>query len=189
MTLEISLRHRFGGGWLFSVAAGPDDYLHKSELRASLLADTGELHGLLQVPEDVREEHGWVRLQLGRELRREGPFGITAFGGLTYEWFNHQERQLLLNDLVHDYDTFELDRHTDRWILTVGLRPAWHATDWFSIETAFGLRFIHDDWDQSLVRTYAGMIGRDTEATDGKDQFFQDFGLEGSASVQFFFWF
>lgn len=185
----LTLRHRTAGGWVFSVAAGPDDYLHKSETRARLLADPVEVQGLLEVPEDVREEHGWVRAQFGREIRHEGAFRITAFGNLTYEWLSHQERQLLLDDLVHDYDTFELDRFTDRWILAVGLRPSWRVVSWLSVETAFGLRFVHDEWEQSTVRTHAGVEGQDLSATDGRDQQFQDFGFDGAASVQFFLWF
>ncbi len=185
----MTLRYRPAAGWIVSLAAGPDDYLHKAELRATRLADSDELHGLLQMPRDEREEHGWARLQLDRELRREGPFAIRGFGGLTYEWYNHQERLILLNDLIHDYDTSELDRHTDRWILTLGMRPVWQVKDWLTIETAFGLRFIHDQWDQTRHRTYAGVSGRDVEITDGKDQYFQDFGCEGAASVQVFLWF
>lgn len=187
----MTLRYRTGSGWLFSVGGGPQDYLHKEELRANLLGDPSSLHDLLQVPVDTREEHGWVRIQAGKELLQPQPSGfmVTAFSSLTFEWFNHQERQLLLDELVHEYDTFELDRHTGRWIFALGLRPSYRVTDWFSVETAFGVGFIHDDWDETVKRTHAGVTGHDTEITDGRDQWAQDFGFDGAGAVQFFFWF
>lgn len=176
------------GKWELAVSAGPDDYLSKVERQQWLQSDAPARQGLLEVPQDIREEHGWVRLQGGRLLKSGGDFACTLYAGVTYEWIVHQERSLVLHDLVNDFDTFELDRHTQRWIMSLGLRPSWQPASFLTIETAFGLNFITENWDQESVFHYAGSEGSDTVSLDGHGQKFQDFGFEGAASIQIFIW-
>ena len=103
--------------WELSVAAGPDDNLLKIEERAWDPYTPSVWDGVLEVPLDTREEHGWVRAQVGRRVAARGPLALTAFTGLTYNWIDGQERALVLDDLVGDYDSYERDRFTERWIL------------------------------------------------------------------------
>ena len=184
----LTARAWINGLWEVSLAAGPDDYLTKVESRSWLLADPAGQHGFLEVPEDVREEHGWVRVQAGRLIRQQGDFTVTGYGGVVYEWVVHQERSLLLHDLNNDYDTYEQDRHTRRWIMTLGFRPAWQATSFLTIEAAFGLNFIVENWEETIHRTYSGNPGFDYQELDGHSEIFEDFGLEGLASIQVFIW-
>ena len=183
----LTLRHRMGA-WDLGVAAGPDDYLVKQEDRVWLSTDPESVQGRLELPLDEREEHGWVRLRAGRSLRERGRFGLAAFLGLSYEWIDHQERQLDLDALVGDYDTFELDRFTDYWILEAGLRPSWQLADWVDCEFSFGLRYVWENWDQSVTSTWAGVEQPDHTGTDGDGHRFQDFGWEGVSSLAFVFW-
>ncbi len=184
----LTVRTWLGGCWELSVAAGPEDYLNKVETRSWFLNIPENQQGLLEVPEDTREEHGWVRLQVGRLIKKKDQFAVTGYGGLTYEWIVHQERNLLLHELNNNYDTFELDRHTQRWILTLGFRPSWQPVSFLTVEAAFGLNYIMESWDQTSIRTWSGTEGRDYQETDGAGQEFQDFGLEGLASIQIFIW-
>lgn len=176
------------GAWQLGLAAGPNDYLIKEERRDSIATDPQPVQGQLELPLDEREEHGWVRLRAGRELRSRGPLSLTAFVGLSYEWIDHQERTLELDPLVGDYDTFELDRFTDYWILEGGLRPSWRVNDWFSCEFSFGLRYVWEDWDQDSTSTWAGVEEPDRSASDGSGNLFQAFGWEGVSSLGFVFW-
>ncbi|MCP4293341.1 MAG: hypothetical protein GY780_16065 [bacterium] len=185
----LSARMWIDGHWELSVAAGPDDYLSKTETRNWMLNAPPAHHGLLEIPEDIREEHGWVRIQGGRLIKNLDPFSIVGYAGLTYEWIVRQERSLTLEGLNTDFDTFELDRHTQRWIMTLGFRPAWQPTSFLTVEAAFGLNFIIENWDQSSYQTYAGVSGHDYQELDGHGQMFQDFGLEGLSSIQVFLWF
>lgn len=184
----LTVRTWLGGQWEVSVAAGPDDYLNKTETRSWFLNTPDSQQGLLEVPEDIREEHGWVRLQLGRLLKKKNDFAVVGYGGVVYEWIVHQERSLMLQDLSNSYTTFELDRHTRRWILTLGFRPSWQPVSFLTVETAFGLNFIMEDWDQTNQMTWSGVEGKDYSELDGHGQKFQDFGVEGIASIQFFIW-
>jgi hypothetical protein len=184
----LTLRAWLGGRWEIALAAGPDDYLSKEETRSWFVSDPSSRQGVPEVPEDIREEHGWVRFQLGRLIKRHGDFAVAGYGGVVYEWIVHQERNLVLQDLGNGYDSFELDRNTERWVMTLGLRPSWQPTSFLTIETAFGLNFIVDNWDQTTNRTWTGVDGSDHLELDGHGQKFQDFGFEGAASVQIFIW-
>jgi len=184
----LTVRTWLGGVWEVAVAAGPDDYLAKEETRSWFLNTPESQQGLLEVPLDIREEHGWVRLQVGRLIKKKGAFAATGYGGVVYEWIVHQDRKLILDEMNADYDTFELDRHTRRWILTLGIRPSWQPTSFLTVETAFGLNFIMENWDQTTKQTWAGRDGTDSQDLDGHGQKFQDFGLESMASIQFFIW-
>ncbi len=184
----LTVRAWLGGLWEVSLAAGPSDYLSKVESRSWLISSPSVQQGLLEVPEDVREEHGWVRMQVGRLIRQEGQFTVVGYGGVVYEWLNSQERSLVLHDLNNDYDTFELDRHTRRWIMSLGFRPAWQPVSFMTVEAAFGLNFIVENWDQTIHRTWSGAEGDDYQEFDGHVQIFEDFGLEAMASIQVFIW-
>ncbi|MCB1185027.1 hypothetical protein KDM41_16505 [bacterium] len=174
--------------WELSVAAGPDDNLLKIEERAWDPYTPSVWDGVLEVPLDTREEHGWVRAQVGRRVAARGPLALTAFTGLTYNWIDGQERALVLDDLVGDYDSYERDRFTERWILAAGLRPAWRATDFLTIEFAFGLRFVWESWDETVVEQDAGTADPIRHERSSHGRAFEDFGWEGLASLQFFFW-
>lgn len=176
------------GGWQLGLAAGPDDYLVKEEHWDRIATDPEPVQGLLELPVDEREEHGWVRFRAGHRLRSRGRLSLTAFAGLSYEWIDHQERSLELDPLVGDYDTFELDRYTDFWILEGGLRPSWRVTDWLTCEFSFGLRYVWEEWDQHTTATWAGMEESDRTSADGTGNRFQDFGWEGVSSLGFLFW-
>ena len=184
----LTARSWFGGVWEVSLAAGPDDYLSKIESRSWFLDTPSVQQGLLEVPEDVREEHGWVRAQVGRLIKEQGDFTVTGYGGIVYQWINRQNRSLTLHELNGDYDTFELDRHTRRWVFTLGFRPAWQPVSFLTIEAAFGLNYIVENWEQSSYQTWAGVEGNDFQELDGHGEMFQDFGLEGLASIQVFIW-
>ena len=185
----LTVRYLAAGTWEFALAAGPDDYLQKIERRSSELFDPVAWHGVLEVPSDYREEQGWVRGQIGRRLATRGNLALTAFTGLTYNWIDAQERILVLDDLVGDFDTWERDRFTERWILAAGLRPSWRPADFLTVEFAFGLRFIWESWSETSERTYAGVDGADHEELSSHGRAFGDFGWEGVSSLQFFFWF
>ncbi len=185
----LTVRRWLGGRWELSVAAGPDDYLVKSETRVWRLSDPANQHGVLQVPVDNREEHGWVRGQVGYLVTRRGDLSLVGYSGLVYNWIDSQERALTLDSLVGEYDTWESDRFTERWVLTLGVRPAWRPLDFMTVEFAMGLNFIWESWDQTTERTFAGVEGADRTVDSGHSRRFEDFGWEGAASLQFFFWF
>jgi hypothetical protein len=185
----VTVRRIVADVWEFSLAAGPDDYLSKSEVRDWSLATPELLRGLLEVPTDYRQEQGWVRLQAGRRVAHRESLALTGFVGLTYNWLDAQERALVLDDLVGDYDTWERDRFTERWILAVGLRPAWRPAGFLTVEFAFGLRFLWESWDETSERTFAGVEGADRSSASGHGRAFQDFGWEGASSLQVFLWF
>ena len=146
------------------------------------------MQGRLELPLDEREEHGWIRLRAGRLLGRQDRFAVTAFLGVVYEWVDHQERALALDELVGEYDTFELDRFTDFWTLEAGLRPSWRLAARLSCEFSFGLRYVWEDWDQKVTMTWAGVEDPDRNLTEGSGHRFQDFGWEGVASLGFILW-
>ncbi len=185
----LTLRRWLGQHWELALAAGPDDFLAKAEKQAWLQSDPLLQHGALQVPTDVRQEQGWVRTQAGYLISRRQSLSLVAYAGLEYNWTDYQERSLVLDPLVGEYDTWELDRFTERWVLSLGLRPSWRPYDFLTIEWALGLAYSWDDWDQTTIRTYAGVSGADRTITDGDSSWFQDFGWEGATSLQFFFWF
>ncbi len=184
----LTVRTWLAERWELSVAAGPNDYLVKEETRSWLLTDPESHQGLLEVPNDVRQENGWVRLQVGRLLKKHGRFRATVYAGAVYEWIVHQERDLLLHDLNNDYDSFELDRHTKRWIWTLGIRPSWQPTSFLTVETAFGLNYIVDNWDQTSLWKWSGVEGSDYQELDGHGERFQNFGFDGAASIQIIIW-
>ena len=68
---------------------------------------------MLEVPLDHREEHGWVRFQAGRLIAGKRDLSLVGYAGVVYEWVDHQERSLQLDQMIGEYDTFELDRFTD----------------------------------------------------------------------------
>lgn len=179
---------RWLGSWELSLAAGPDDYLVKEEFWEWDSLDPEQVQGRLELPLDEREEHGWVRLRGGYGVIEQGPLQVTAFTGVTYEWIDHQERALELDSLVGDYDTFELDRFTDYWILEAGLRPSWRLHQRLTCEFSFGLRYVWADWDQTVERNWAGLETTDRSQTEGSGNSFQDFGWEGVASLGFLLW-
>ena len=185
----LTVRRWLGGQWELSLSAGPDDYLTKTETRHWFLSDPALQQGTLQVPEDHREEQGWVRAQIGHLITRRDDIALVGYSGLVYNWIDYQERALVLDRLVGDFDTWELDRFTERWVLTLGLRPSWRPTDFMTVELAVGLNFIWESWDQATERTYAGVDGADTSVDNGHSGAFEDFGWEGASSLQFFFWF
>ncbi len=184
----LTVRTWLGGRWELAVSAGPDDYLRKEETRSWYLNAPEAQHGLLEVPQDIREEHGWVRFQAGRLIKKKNQFAVVGYGGVLYEWIVHQERSLMLQEVSNLYDTFELDRHTQRWIFTLGLRPSWQPVSFLTIEAAFGLNFVVEDWDQTTTETWAGVDGHDYQELDGHGQQFDDFGIDGMASIQIFLW-
>ncbi len=185
----LTVRRWLGGQWELSLSAGPDDYLTKSESRQWFLSDPALQRGTLQVPADNRQEQGWVRMQLGHLVSRRQDVALVAYSGLVYNWIDYQERSLDLNRLVGDFDTWELDRFTERWVLTLGMRPSWRPTDFLTIELAMGLNFIWESWEQETERRYAGVLGEDRSLDEGHSRAFEDFGWEGASSLQFFFWF
>jgi hypothetical protein len=183
----LTLRHWLGD-WEIGLAAGPDDYLVKEEYWAWDIVDPEQAQGRLELPLDERDEHGWVRLRTGRLLLQENRLQVVTFLGLTYEWIDHQERALNLDELVGGYDTFELDRFTDLWILEAGLRPSWRVSKHLSCEFSFGLRYVWENWDQTINNTWAGISGVDRNLTKGEGHSFQDFGWDGAASLSFILW-
>ncbi len=185
----LTVRGWLKGRYELSLAAGPDDYLFKDQTRLWDTAYPSALQGRLQVPQDQREEHGWVRAQVGRLVLHQDQLSVVSYLGLTYEWIDHQELRLSLDELEGDYDKFELDRFTHHWALSLGLRPAWRVTPRFTVETSFGLQFTWDSWDQTLVSSYAGGEGTQREITAGHGRSFSDFGWEGLTSLEFVFWF
>ena len=185
----LTLRGWLGGRYELALAAGPDDYLFKDETRIWDSAYPSDLQGRLQVPQDQREEHGWVRVQAGRLVLHRRELSAVAFLGLTYEWIDHQELRLSLDDLEGTFDTYELDRFTHHWALSFGIRPAWQVMENLTIETAFGLRFTWDSWDQTVVSSFAGGEGSEREITSGHGRSFSDQGWEGLTSLQFVIWF
>lgn len=185
----LTLRRWLGGVWEIGLAAGPDDYLIKDEVRTYDPTWPQDLNGRLEVPRDLRDEHGWVRLQLGRLVAHRDDLTLVGFVGGTYEWIDHQERRLALDELMGDYDTFELDRFTSHWVLDFGLRPAWRATEFLTIETAFTLRFSWENWDQVVGESWAGFDDEVVTSTSGHGRSFSDAGWEGTSSLQFLFWF
>jgi|GEM_PF-1851202 len=184
----FTVRRWLGGVWELGVAAGPDDYLVKEESRSWNLNDPPAHQGQVEIPRDQREEHGWVRGQVGRLIKHHESLALVGYAGLVYEWIDYQERALELDNLVGDYDTWELDRFTSRWILQLGLRPSWQPAEFLTIEMAFGLQFVWENWDQKSSQTWAGVPGRDYHETSGNGSHFQDFGWEGLSSLQFIFW-
>jgi len=185
----LTVRRWLGDRWELALSAGPDDYLVKAETQAWMQSDPALQRGVLQVPEDHRQEQGWVRAQVGHLLTRRGRLALVAYSGLTYNWIDYQERSLVLDPLVGDYDTWELDRFTERWVLTLGLRPSWRPADFVTIELAVGLNFIWESWDQTTERTLAGVETGDYTVDSGHSRSFEDFGWQGASSLQFFFWF
>ncbi len=185
----ITVRRWLADRWELSVAAGPNDYLVKTESQTWNLRDPAQQHGALEVPEDHRREEGWVRAQIGHLVTRRGDFSLVGYSGLVYTWRDYQERSLELNHLVGDYDTWELDRFNELWILTLGLRPSWRPVDFMTIELAVGLNFVWESWDLTTERVYASTPGSDTSADSGYSRGFEDFGWDGVSSLQFFFWF
>ncbi len=185
----LTVRHWLDDRWELALSGGPDDYLVKIESRSWLLSSPPQQRGVLQVPEDHRQEQGWLRGQVGYLLTRRGDLALVGYSGLVYNWLDYQERALVLDPLVGDYDTWELDRFTERWVLTLGVRPSWRPADFLTVEMAIGLNFIWESWEQVTDRTYAGVPGGDHAVDSGHSRSFEDFGWEGAASLQFFFWF
>ncbi len=185
----LTVRRWLDRTWVLSLSAGPDDYLHKDEVSLWLLDLPPQQQGALEVPLDSRQEQGWVRVQAGRRVAEEGPWTLVGFTGLTYNWVDYQERAIELDPLLGDYDTWELDRFTGRWILGLGLRPSWRPHPRVSLEAAFGLQFTWEHWDQTVRRTYAGIDGEDLQVHDGHGRSFQDTGWDGLSSIQIFWWF
>ena len=185
----LTVRRWLGSQWELALSAGPDDYLVKNETRAWNLADPPLQQGVLEVPEDHRQEQGWVRLQAGHLVVAREDLALVGYVGLLYNWIDYQERALVLDNLVGDYDTWELDRFTERWVLALGMRPSWRPADFLTVELAVGLNFIWENWDQNTTRTYAGVAGSDQSVDSGHARAFDDFGWEGAASLQFFLWF
>jgi len=185
----LTVRRWLGGSWELAVAAGPDDYLHKDEVRSYLLQLPVQQRGALEVPLDTRQEQGWVRGQVGRKVAAAGTWTLVAFGGLTYNWIDYQERSLELDPLLGDYDSWELDRFTGRWILGWGLRPSWRVHERVTLEAAFGLEFTWEHWDQTERRSYAGIDGADVSVHDGHVRSFSDRGWQDLSSLQLIWWF
>lgn len=185
----LTVRYWLAEKWELALAAGPDDYLVKDEVRSWNLEDPPPLQGQLEVPRDTRDEHGWVRFQVGRLITRQRTLALVGYTGVVYEWIDHQDRRLELDSLAGDYDTFEITRFTHHWVLALGLRPSWQPTDFLTIEMSFGLNFAWESWDQTTTRTWAGIEGQSREITSGHGRSFQDFGWEGLSSLQFIFWF
>jgi len=185
----LTVRRWLGTRWELGLAAGPDDYLVKAETRTWYLAEPAVQQGVLQVPVDNREEHGWVRGQVGYLITQPGDLSLVGYSGLVYGWTDYQERALILDPLVGEYDSWEADRFAEQWVLTVGVRPAWRPADFMTVEFAMGLNFIWESWDQTSERTRAGVEGSDRTVDSGHSRSFADFGWVGAGSLQFFFWF
>jgi len=185
----LTVRRWLGQDWELALAAGPDDYLFKTESRAWVQTEPAIQHGALQVPEDHRQEQGWVRGQVGHLITRRTDLALVGYAGLVYNWIDFQERSLVLNPLVGDYDTWESDRFTERWVLTLGLRPSWRPLDFLTVELAIGLNFIWESWERTTDRTTAGVGAADHTVENGHSRTFEDFGWQGASSLQFMVWF
>lgn len=185
----LTVRRWLGTDWELAVSAGPDDYLTKTEHQAWLLSEPALQQGALQVPQDNRQERGWVRAQVGRLVTRREDLALVGYTGLVYTWIDYQERSLELDSLVGAYDTWELDRFTERWVLTLGVRPSWRPAAFLTVELALGLDFVWESWDQTTTRTLAGVAGGDQTRDQGHGRSFADFGWEGASSLQFLVWF
>lgn len=185
----LTVRRWLASSWELALAAGPDDYLVKSESRNWIQTEPAAQHGALQVPEDHRQEQGWVRGQVGHLISRRDDMALVGYAGLVYNWIDFQERALVLNPLIGDYDTRESDRFTERWVLTLGVRPSWRPVAFLTVELALGLRFSWESWERTTDRTAAGVTDADHTVENGHSRSFEDFGWQGASSLQFLVWF
>lgn len=184
----LTLRYWVAGQWELAIGAGPDDHLIKEESRAWRLDTPPGLNGQLEIPTDQREEHGWVRFQIGRLMASRDNLDLVLFSGLTHEWSSEQTKSEIFDPVVADYDMRDVDRYTKIWSLELGLRPSWRPVDFLTIEMAFGLRFNWESWEQTQLESQAGTDGHDRTITDGHGRSFDDFGWDGVTSLQFIFW-
>ena len=179
---------RWLGAWELSLAAGPNDYLDKSEQRVFDPDAPDDLQGALEVPADDRREEGWVRLQAGYRVARYQSLAAVAFTGLVYNWEDSQYSHIHLGQ-DGLYDAYDTGRFTHRWALELGMRPAWRPVPFLSIETAFGLRFSWQTWSETEHQVYdSGLTSVRTER-NGDFSSFQDFGWDGLGSLQIVVWF
>jgi len=185
----LTVRRWLGERWALGIAAGPDDYLVKVETQAWRAIDPVNVQGVLEVQVDNREEHGWVRGQVGYRFAQREDLSLVCYSGLVYNWIDYQGRALNLDTLSGEYDTWGLDRFTERWILSLGVRPAWRPVDFLTVEFAMGLNFIWESWDQTTEQVAADVPDSDRMVDHGHSRRFKDFGWDGTTSLQFFFWF
>lgn len=179
---------RWLGDWELSLAAGPDDYLRKSEQRTWDTEAPDEIQGALEVPDDDRREEGWVRLQAGYRVATYKTLAAVVYTGLVYNWEDSQYSYTSVDyeGLYHSYDA---DRFTHRWLLELGFRPSWRPVEFLSIETAFGLRFAWNTWSETETRSWDN--GERVQTLEGNGDFssFTDFGWDGMSSLKFIVWF
>jgi len=180
---------RWLGNWELALSAGPDDSLAKVESRSWNQGDPPAQHGALGGPLDDRRESGWVRLQGGYRVASQRTLALVGFAGLAYNWVDEQERTLTLDTLTGNYDAWERDRFTNRWLLSVGLRPSWRPTPFLSLEASFGLQFLWEDWEEAEAFLRAGDTVPDITRRDGTGSSFQDLGWDSLSSVAVIVWF
>lgn len=179
---------RWLGDWELSLAAGPNDYLDKSEQRSWDTAASGEQQGALEVPRDDRREEGWVRLQAGFRAARYQTLAAVVYAGMVYNWRDAQQSSTYLS-FDGLYDRRDVDRFAGRWVAELGFRPAWRPVPFLSIETAFGLRFSWENWSATEIRTFASGDRTITTESNGDLSSFQSFGWTGMGSLQLIVWF
>jgi hypothetical protein len=187
----LTARLWLGGVWELGLTAGPNDDLSNREEENY---DTGRPPDWSETEESVvredKRESGFVRFQAGRLVARRGPLALVCFSGLKYYWSDSRYSFQVdkpsnpgdSRENVRDYDS-------STWTLSLGIRPSFIILDFLTIETAFGLYYSWDEFEQVERTTYpeTGQVRMELDRVSGSS--FRYSGWSGMGSLQFIVWF
>lgn len=185
----LTLRHRLGS-WQVGISAGPDDRLSDA-YRQSFDPDLPDsLQGALTQDGTDRDESGFVRLSVARDLAAHRTLGLAALAAASYAWSNESRDD-------RNYDPWEADWRETRWLnewdrfdVRLGARLAWRPVPFLTLETEFGLAYQWRDYETEQWQRWPGDPAWTRNVTTGRDQSFTDFGpYDLTYDVQILLWF
>lgn len=185
----LTLRHRLGP-WQVGLSAGPNDHLSDS-YRQSFDPDLADsLQGTLTQEGTDRDESGFVRLSVTRDVAAHRSLGLAALASAGYAWSNQSRDD-------RNYDLWDADwregRRLDEWDrydVHLGARLSWQPVPFLTLETEFGLAYQWRDFETEQWQRWPGDAVWSRTITTGRDQSFTDFGpYDLTYDVQILLWF
>lgn len=185
----LTLRHRLGA-WQVGVSAGPDDRLRDSYGHSFDPDLPDSLQGSLSQEETVRDESGFVRLSVARDVAVHRTLGLAALASAGYAWGNQSRDS---RDYVRRDAGWRENRWLDEWDrynVSLGARLAWRPVPFLTLETEFGLNYQWRDFETEYWQRGPGDTAWSRTITTGRDQSFTDFGpYDLTYDVQILLWF
>ncbi len=156
-----TLRHTIGERWQISLGGGPDDYRVRQDERHWDSEWPDDIQGSQDIPSDNKDEEGFVRIGLYREMLRDGAFSMGGEIGLTYNWRNFQHSSLYYSDYSDSWSRSHEVGHRMNTTIDLLIRPSYDLTDRITLTMGFGVEF--RSWTETADIERSTVSGSETD--------------------------